>query len=298
MVRRDARVGAFGLLFLALACRPPVPQQVIVPEPAKPEPPPVVVALPITTGPWSWSPVRERRSWMVTQRAIVTTRADSGLARVDTVSSELTTAFTQFVQALRISGSLTAYRVGTGTRAAVAPVGLTLPMTLAATSTAAPSSATMPSWTFTAPLEGTPCSSSAWSVAQGVRDLWYRTPDWLKVGTIWTDSASYTICRDAIPLRMHVDRTFRVTAVREHQGRAILTLVRDARSTLRGDGQQFGESVHFEGTGTGTLQYELDPAGGEMLGASGTSVLEFTMQSRLRTQRVQQAATITVLRVP
>lgn len=281
----------FAALVLASACRPPVPQQVIVPE-APPAAAPVVAS--VTAGPWSWSPVRERRTYVVTQRALITTKQDT-LTRLDTVTSELSTAFTQFVQANRISGSLSAFKVSNGMRPAATPAGITLPITIAAT--AVPSGfGAMQQWSITTPVEGAPCSNTAWTVVQGVRDLWFRAPDTLRIGTTWRDSTSYTSCRDGIPLRLQVQRTFRVSAVAERDGRAVLTVLRETRTTLAGDGVQFGESVHFTGSGSGSLQYELEPASGELLIGSGTSTLEFTMQSRLRTQRVQQAAVITIAR--
>ncbi len=299
MVRRVVRDrvvrGSLALAVMIIAaCRTPVPQQVIVPE--APPPPPVVAK--VTDGPWSWTPVRERRAYQVTQRAVVTTRQDT-LTRIDTVASELGAAFTQFVQANRISGSLTSFRVATGARAAAAPAGVTFPITLAATS----SGSAMP-WTMTAPAESNACAatvgstngSTAWTIAQGVRDLWFRAPDTLRVGTRWRDSTSYTSCRDGIPLRLQVQREFRVSAVTEREGRAVLTVLRETRTTLTGDGVQFGESVRFTGSGTGALQYEIEPVSGELLGGTGSSTLEFTMQSRLRTQRVQQAAVITIVR--
>jgi hypothetical protein len=281
----------FAMLMLASACRPPVPQQVIVPQ-APPVAAPVVVS--VTAGPWSWVPVRERRSYVVTQRALITTTQDT-LTRLDTVTSELSTAFTQFVQANRISGSLMGFKVSNGTRAAATPAGITLPITIAATGVPSGFGPTA-AWNITTPVEGAPCGTTAWTVVQGVRDLWFRAPDTLRVGTTWRDSTSYTSCRDAIPLRLQVQRTFRVSAVAERDGRAVLTVQRETRTTLTGDGVQFGERVRFTGSGSGTLQYEIEPATGELLGGNGTSTLEFTMQSRLRTQRVQQAAVITIAR--
>ena len=274
------------------ACRPPVPQQVIVPEP--PRAAPAVVPVSVTDGPWSWTPVRERRTYLITQRALITTRQDT-LTKIDTVSSELGAAFTQFVPANRISGSLTSFRVTTGSRAPVTPAGITLPITVAASATPSGLGAAL-QWTLTTPVEGATCSSVAWTVVQGIRDLWFRAPDTLRVGTTWRDSTSYVSCRDGIPLHLSVRRDFQVRAVAERGGRAVLTVQRDTHTMLSGDGEQFGERVKFSGTGRGTVQFELEPATGEFLDGSGTSTLEFTMQSRLRTQRVQQAAVITLAR--
>ena len=181
MVRRVVPGRALEVMMLAViiasGCRPPVPQQVIVPE-AHPQPVVPVVGS-VTIGPWGWTPVRERRPYLVTQRALITTRQDT-LTRIDTVTSELATAFTQFVQANRISGSLTSFRVATGTRAAATPAGVTVPITIAANAVPSGYGAT-PQWSITTPVEGSPCSSAAWTVVQGVRDLWFRAPDTLRL---------------------------------------------------------------------------------------------------------------------
>ncbi|MCX5765014.1 MAG: hypothetical protein NTU67_10405 [Gemmatimonadetes bacterium] len=295
MVRHDGVGRAFLLVAVVVAvaaCRPPVPQQMIVPE--APRTAPAVVPVSVTAGPWSWAPVRERRAYLVTQRALITTRQDT-LTKIDTVASELGAAFTQFVSANRISGSLTLFRVTSGSRSPATPAGITLPITVAASATPSGFGAAL-QWILTTPAEGAACSSVAWTVAQGLRDLWFRAPDTLRVGASWRDSTSYVTCRDGIPLQLSVRRDFRVRAVAERDGRAVLIIQRESHTTLLGDGVQFGEPVKFTGAGSGTLQFELAPATGEFLGGSGTSTLEFTMQSRLRTQRVQQAAVITLAR--
>ena len=290
---RDA--GAVRVLLvvavMVAACRPPIPQQVIVPE--APPPAPVVVAS-VTAGPWSWTPVRERRSYLVTQSALITTRQDT-LTQIDSVSSELSAAFTSFVTANRISGAVTAFRVATGARNPSTPAGLSFPIAIAATGTPSGFGIDL-QWSMTTPVEGAPCSTTAWTVVQGVRDLWFRAPETLRLGTTWRDSTSYTSCRDGIPLKLHMERTFRVSGVIEREGRAVLTVLRETLTTLSGEGTQFGERVQFTGTGMGSLQFELEPASGELLTGSGTSALALTMQSRLRTQRVQQAAVTTIAR--
>ena len=187
------------------------------------------------------------------------------------------------------------FRVTSGSRSPATPAGITLPITVAASATPSGFGAAL-QWILTTPAEGAACSSVAWSVAQGLRDLWFRAPDTLRVGASWRDSTSYVTCRDGIPLQLSVRRDFRVRAVAERDGRAVLIIQRESHTTLLGDGVQFGEPVKFTGAGSGTLQFELAPATGEFLGGSGTSTLEFTMQSRLRTQRVQQAAVITLAR--
>jgi hypothetical protein len=89
-------------------------------------------------------------------------------------------------------------------------------------------------------------------------------------------------------------RSFRVTGVSERAGRFVLTLMRTSRIALEGEGDQSGERVRITGSGVGEHTYTLDPSVGELLSARGTSTLDLTLQSRLRTQRVRQAADIRI----
>jgi len=88
----------------------------------------------------------------------------------------LSAAFTSFVTANRISGAVTAFRVATGARNPSTPAGLSFPIAIAATGTPSGFGSDL-QWSMTTPVEGAPCSTTAWTVVQGVRDLWFRAPE-------------------------------------------------------------------------------------------------------------------------
>ena len=142
--------------------------------------------------------------------------------------------------------------------------------------------------------EAVPCASTALPVTQSLRDLWFRPPDTLRISTTWEDSSSYVVCRDGIPLRATVHRTFRITGTAERNGRLLLTIARQSRTTIEGNGAQFGEAVAVSGAGSGQLAYDFDPASGEVLGATGNATLDFSLRSRLRTQIVRQTVEIRI----
>ena len=121
-------------------------------------------------------------------------------------------------------------------------------------------------------------------------------PGSLRVGTIWGDSGSYVTCRDGVRMRASVRRTFRVAAATERNGRASLAIVRLSRTLLEGEGAQAGEPVSITGSGSGELSYLLDAGVGEIVSALGTSTLELTLRSKLRTQLVRQSGEIRIAR--
>ncbi len=201
-------------------------------------------------------------------------------------------AFATFASLGRVNGTITAFRVQSGGSAtAGAPAGLTLPFAFVGDY-----SARGQQLVVTTPRSPTPCASAQLSVTQAVRDLWFRAPDTLRVGTTWTDSTSYTLCRDGLPLQASVRRTFRVTGVSDRDGRTIITTLRTSRTSLSGGGRQAGDAISVDGAGNGELTYELDASAGAILSARGTTTFEFVLRSKLRAQRVRQTADVQILR--
>ena len=86
----------------------------------------------------------------------------------------------------------------------------------------------------------------------------------------------------------------RITGTAERNGRLLLTIARQSRTTIEGNGAQFGEAVAVSGAGSGQLAYDFDPASGEVLGATGNATLDFSLRSRLRTQIVRQTVEIRI----
>jgi len=269
---------------LITACRGgAVPNQVLT------KPAPVSVAAPAarTAGPWGYRPSTQRQGFTVDQTAVIAIRLDTA-ARTDTISTHAEITFTRATSG-GMSGSISAFAVQGSGRAAATPAGITLPFPFRAES---PASGLQ--LDFTAPRDATPCSSVALAAMQSMRDLWFKAPDTLRVGTTWSDSASYVVCRDAVPLRATARRSFRVSQSSERDGRVVLTISRILRSTLDGTGAQFGETVSVNGAGSGSIDYELDTSVGEVLSAKGTSTLDLTLKSRVRTQVVRQTVEIRI----
>ena len=222
------------------------------------------------------------------QRAVITIRLDTS-SRTDTISSHAEMVFTAAPVTGDVNGSVDAFLVQGSGNAAATPAGLAVPFPLRAEY-----SARGPQLEFTAPREAAPCASNALAVTQSLRDLWFRPPDTLRVASTWEDSSSYVVCRDGVPLRATVHRTFRVTGTAERDGRVLLTIARQSRTTIEGNGAQFGEAVAVSGAGSGQLTYDFDPENGEVLGANGNATLDFSLRSRLRTQVVRQTVEIRI----
>ena len=273
---------------LAAACRGAAPVPAAAPPPPVQPIDPVAVAPVAATTSWLYRPTADRRAFVLSQRAVVSIKQDS-LVRVDTVSSRAEVSFATTNG--RVAGSVTAYLASGAGREAAPIAGVRFPVTL---------SGSLPvhgeQLTFTAPSSATPCTSPATTAAHSVRDLWFRAPDTLRVGTTWSDSTRYAICRDGIPLFLRVIRDFRVTGSAERNGRIVLTVLRLSRTALTGDGDQFGERVSITASGTGELTYEIAPLAGELLRAQGTSTLDLTFRSALRVQQVRQISEIALAR--
>ena len=269
---------------LLAACRGgAVPNQVFTkPAPARATPPAAR-----ENGPWAYHPSSQRQGFTVDQSAVITIRLDT-VTRTDTIASHAEVSFTRATSG-GMSGNIIAFAVQGSGRGAGTPAGLALPFPFRAEY-----SASGRQFDFTSPRDAAPCSSVALSAAQSLRDLWFNAPDTLRVGTTWSDSSTYVVCRDAIPLRAISRRSFRVSAFSERDGRALLTIARVSRSTLDATGAQFGETVGVTGAGSGLLDYVFDATSGEVVSAKGTSTLDLTLRSRLRTQVVRQTVEIRI----
>jgi len=274
-----------ALSTLLVACRSSaIPNQVLTKPAAVSTPTPVARA----AGPWIYHASAQRQQFFLDQRATITIRLD-GATRTDTVSTHAEVSFTAAQVTNGVSGTVNVFLVQSGGGAAATPPGVAVPFPVRGEY-----SARGPQLDFTTPHESTPCASTTLSVAQSLRDLWFRPPDTLRVGTAWQDSASYVVCRDGIPLRATAHRSFQITGTTERDGRPLLTVARTSRTAIDGGGAQFGETVGVAGTASGQLVYDLEPSTGEVVSAMGNATLDLTVRSRLRTQVVRQVADIRV----
>jgi hypothetical protein len=282
---RSAVIAAVSGCSLLAACRSgTVPNQILT----KPAPAIVPAPPPRTTGPWSYRPSIQRQGFVVDQRAVISVRFDTS-THIDTISSHAEVAFTNTPAANSVTGSVGVFLVQGAGRGAATPAGLVTPFPVRAEY-----SGRGLQLDFTAPRDLAPCASTALAVAQSLRDLWFRPPDTLRVGTAWEDSSSYVVCRDGIPLRATVHRAFRISGSGERDGRLLVMISRTSRTVIEGAGVQFGEAVSVSGRGNGELVYDLDPASGEILSAKGSTTLEFSLRSRLRGQLVRQTVELQI----
>jgi hypothetical protein len=272
---------------LSLAgCRGSVPEQALSrPLPAVARPAPAA-----KSGVWTFHPSTERRAYVLEQHAILTINQDTTV-RVDSVFSHAEVAFTSFAATGRVTGWLSVFRVKGPAHEPTIPVGLVLPFAFSADYPAHGRQLV-----FSTAGAGAPCASSGLAVAQSFRDLWFQPPDTLRLGTTWDDSASYIICRDGIPLRAIVQRTFHITGVEERAGRLALLLSRSSRTAIEAEAQLPGEAISVSGSGTGEFSYAIDPSSGEILSASGSAMFDLMFRSRFRRQRVHQVSDTRLVR--
>lgn len=277
-VRRALHLSALvGLVLTPVACGAPPPPPVTRPTVA------VAAAPEVDPLAGPWTPVA--RAGSIAQRitlvSALQSRVDS-TERLDSVRAVVGVEWSRLAGSpVRASGLLTEFRVSTDTSAPVMPPGLRVPVPFAA-------------------LEGRDgaqlrlerpdpagCGPDA-AALQTVREVMLSVPSRLEVGTTWSDSASYTVCRDSIPLAVHSARDFRVVGA-ERLGEAVVVLVdRTSRVTMRGTGTQFGELLTIEATGEGAMRLAVRLDGAVVVRGRGESTLAMTMRGRRRTQTLAQ----------
>lgn len=250
-------------------------------------------ALPVAVDPLTapWIPEITRRSVSQELRldASLVSRVDS-VERVDTIRTVLTVEWSRVSgdDTPRVSGLITGFRNSTDTLAPATPSGLLLPMPFSALDAVG----TLPA-RLTRP-EPSGCGLEA-AAALGVRELLLAMPRRLELGTTWTDSARYTICRDSIPLIVESVRDFRVTGAERGAGGIVVLVTRHSRVTMRGEGRQYGEALVIEAAGEGTAHLVVRLAGAYIERGSGETTLRMTMRGRRRSQELTQRTRIEIL---
>ena len=259
------------------ACGGTIPQQVL--SGAAPAAP-VVAAPRVLDGPFVVRRLTERRSYTLETHGVLVVKRDT-MTTTDSIASELDVAYTPFTGTPRITGSVTAYRVRAPDGSRTTPATLTLPITFAAAY--APRGGAL---AFSVPtIAG--CTAPA-AIVQSVRDLWTRAPDTLRVGSTWQDSTLVTSCRERITLRAATVRVFRVTAAAMRGDAIELTVQRETRATIVGDGHPAGENVTVTGTANGSLVLRYRPDLDAFTSGEGTQTLELSLASSVIAQRVSQ----------
>ncbi len=271
------RVGSVVAVLGVAACRGTIPQQVLSgTAPATP----VVTAPAALEGPFVVRRTTERRSFTLETRGVLTVTRDT-VTSTDSLGAQLDVAYTAFAGTPRLTGSVTAYRVRAADGMFVAPASVTLPITFAAAY--GPRGGAL---AFATPA-ATGCAAPA-AIVQGVRDLWTRAPDTLRVGSVWQDSALVVSCRDGITLRASTVRVFRVVGAAMRGDAVELDIRRESRATITGDGHPAGEAVTVTGSASGVLALRYRPELDAFTSGEGMQTLELSLASSVVAQRVRQ----------
>lgn len=267
-----------------VACAPPVSTPSVRPIPAPGTP---GVRDPLEA---PWVMVRGAGSFAHRLRfeSTLVSRVDT-VERVDSSAATLSVSWSRLAGSdpARLSGLVTEYRVSAGAVEPQALTGLLLPIPLVAAE----------GWSGTQARLEVPASGACGLVASVtplLRELFVSPPARLVEGSSWSDSASYEICRDSIPLRVRSVRRFVVVGA-ERRGAEVLVLVdRTSSVSIAGGGMQFGEPLTITAAGTGTMRLEMRPAGAVVVLARGKSELTMTMRGRRRTQELRQHTRIEI----
>lgn len=229
---------------------------------------------------------------MIELSGTLTTRVDTvgALDRVDTIRVRARAASSRVVSGdrERFAGLLHAYELSSGDSVPfVVPAGLYLPLPFTSVVGAR---GTAPAIEIAA---GRECSVAA-AALQPLRDLWLGAPARLARDQTWSDSTTFTLCRDSIPLVVRSTRDFQVVGAEILEGETVLRVVRESRTTIAGDGVQFGETLRIEAEGSGRLDLLVSLAGGEVVRADGESELAMRMTGRRRVQLLRQTMRTTI----
>lgn len=245
--------------------------------------------------PWVVERTGARVQQTITVDATVETHSfiDDSLAQVraDTMQSALTASWSmpddQYPR--RFTGAVTMYQVRESDDSLRALAAVRLPIPFVAEQSGL---AWQPS--FVTP-DASACGDPAAVIVHGVREFWLSLPDTLRPGQTWRDSTSHVVCRDSIPVRTDIARTFRVTSAQLRDGALIVSIERRTSTTFEGAGTQYGEPVTITGAGQGATMFEVALADGAVVFASGDSELRMTFTGRRKRQDVLQHSRISII---
>lgn len=270
---------ALLLAVLVVSCGSPPP----APPPAPTLPTPSRPAPVVTPPPSRWpiaNPV-VAASFVVESRAAFNARADS-LARSDTAVSQ--TVLRVVPRGAAIDVTITAYSINSS---------YSQPLALTASTRAVGRFDGNGGIAFEGPGQGS-CTALSSAAFESTRDLWVKWPAEISVGTRWRDSAVAAACRDGIPLRVTIVRSYRVAAVSSDSSARVIDVERNSTVSVVGRGVLRGDSITVSGEGTGTATLHVAVATGWLLDGTGSSALQLRAVSKARTQIVDQRVEFTL----
>lgn len=272
-----------GALLVACAAPSPTPAPRPVTEAVASDPHDPLAA------PWSIDATSGSIAQEVRLEASLVSRVDS-VERRDTIRTVVSAEWSRIRGdgALRLAGLLTGFRVSADSTEPVTPAGLLLPVPFSAVEGSGAAQARV-----TAPDPGG-CGPDAAAMSV-LRELFVTLPPRLEPGTGWRDSSSYVICRDSIPLTIGSAREFRVLGAERRDDQVVVLLERRSRTTMHGEGHQFGEPLSIIAEGEGLARLAVRLAGGFIVAGTGESELRMTMRGRRRSQELTQRTRMEIM---
>lgn len=277
-------LGLLGAVSLAVSCASPAGAPAPRPAPTSAAP----VVRDALEEPWAVT--RRVGSFANTIRlsSQLISRVDS-VERTDSSTAIIRVSWTRLAgeAPARLSGLVSEYSVGVGVLDPTPLVGLRLPVPFSATDGLGASQAQLD-----VAFSGA-CSLSA-VVLPPARELFVSPPHSLRAGSSWSDSLSYTICRDSVPLQVRSARSFKVVGAERRQEVVVVLVDRTSTVTMLGEGTQFGETLKIAAEGSGTMRLELRLDDGSVFAALGEVELRMTMRGRRRSQDLKQHTRIEI----
>jgi hypothetical protein len=218
-------------------------------------------------------------SFAIDTRADFATHADT-LARSDTAVSH--TELRVVPRGAAIDVTITAFTINSS---------YSQPLALTAPSRAVGRFSASGGLAFEGPGQ-TSCTALSSAAFESTRDLWVKWPAEVEIGTQWRDSTITAACRDGVPLRVTLVRTYRVTSVASDTSK-LITVDRTSLVAVAGNGVLRGDTITVAGEGSGSAVIRVAAATGWMFDANGSSTLQLRAMSRARTQTVDQRVTFT-----
>lgn len=287
LIRPVAVVALGAVVSAALASACAAPAAAPAPRPSAETAAPAVVD-PLTA-PWSVTAASGAITQEIRLEASLVSRIDT-VERRDTIRTVVSAEWSRVHGdgAARLAGLLTGFRLSGDSAEPVTPSGLLLPVPFSALDGVGALQARL-----TSP-DPAGCGLDAAAIS-ALREVFVTVPSRLVPGTKWQDSSSHVLCRDSIALKVRSAREFRVLGAERRDGHIVVLLERRSRTTMHGEGHQFGEPITVDAQGEGVAQLVVRLAGGFVVGGSGESELRMTMRGRRRSQELTQRTRIEIL---
>lgn len=239
--------------------------------------------------PWEFRDLGRPRTQQIATAAVVHSTVDS-VTRVDSVATDVRLEWSVLPdrEPRRVAGLVRSFSIrGTGDSAWRALPALTLPTSFVAAIAASDGAPVLVN------PDAASCLASA-AAAGGWRETWVAPPSALRPGMTWSDSTDFPLCRDGVVLEVTSLRRFTATAAVVHQGRVVVSVTRESRVRMSGNGVQFGDSVRVRAEGESTATLLLSRDGGVIVAGNGESELRLTFEGRRRTQQLVQHSALSI----